>query len=882
MSKPDADAPKPLYFTFGNHMHWVDMQWLWGYQVLPDCVRDMLHLCRETGARGNVNFDGIGYEKLAAEDPGAMDELRAAVRGGLVEIVGASYGQPYGLFHGGESNVRQRIYGARVVRRHFGVWPTSFWEEEFDFFPQLPQILAGCGFRAASLFFQWTWHTPHVPLEEVPLVRWKGVDGTVLPALARTELCLHQWPEDFDGRLDSPLVAESPRPVVQQWLELMPSPDWMCRSEVLLPRLKELFADERFELRPRTLGELAAELDGPDVPERAYGMDDVWHGMSLGKNGDYMVRLSAEVEEDILTAEVAVTIAGLLGRPYPSWDVYPTWELDEAWRELLAAQHHDNHECEGLCGSIGERSFERAGGLAEDVLDRTLELLASRAGASGGKMLLFNPLGWDRRAVAGGQEVGTVPAFGYRVFDPSELAARPRPIEVIEADGTLELRLGDQFVSVSRTSGGVLAVGAGGRRIDLPAGRTATASVGIEGERVALVPDRVAVEQDQDTGEPFLLVSGEVRGVRFEHLVLLGSDHDGIDLLLRFESMGRFDPGYGGALVLDVDAPTGDGRVLADTPYAVGEVEASASHQRKYPSGDWMTSPQWFETVPRPFTATSLVDLIDIEGAGLLVLHDGSQAWQRTGRRGGCGPEPLRPLGRGSLPRNGRGAVPPRGFMVPWNTATACAERRNSGGRCSVPKCRSRRGRSAPVEFAPFDIEGSGVLATALYREHQKAGEGLANWFGEGVRNPFVLRLVEADGNAARARLRLPGPIERIAKTSLLGVIEQELEVEPDLSGTDDSRVIATVDLRPHEIATIMFDSVPGRHVPRNLDDPPPSGLGDCAPDGRRRLNRVRIERTSGLPPERGRGRPPGSDGRPRRDPISLGCRMIRGSGRRR
>ena len=42
-------VPKPLYYTFGNHMHWVDMQWLWGYGVLPGCVADMLHLCRETG-----------------------------------------------------------------------------------------------------------------------------------------------------------------------------------------------------------------------------------------------------------------------------------------------------------------------------------------------------------------------------------------------------------------------------------------------------------------------------------------------------------------------------------------------------------------------------------------------------------------------------------------------------------------------------------------------------------------------------------------------------------------------------------------------------------------------------------------------------------------
>ncbi len=125
----------PLYYTFGNHMHWVDMEWLWGYDALPGSARDMLRLCEEAGVKGNMNFDGIGYEKLAAEAPETLIALREAVVAGTIEVVGASYGQPYGLFHGGESNVRQRVYGVRAVLRLLGVRPRSFWEEEFDFFP---------------------------------------------------------------------------------------------------------------------------------------------------------------------------------------------------------------------------------------------------------------------------------------------------------------------------------------------------------------------------------------------------------------------------------------------------------------------------------------------------------------------------------------------------------------------------------------------------------------------------------------------------------------------------------------------------------------------------------------------------------------------------
>jgi hypothetical protein len=44
----------------------------------------------------------------------------------------------------------------------------------------------------------------------------------------------------------------------------MPSPDWMCRSELMLPPLRRLLARDDLEVRPTTLR--AALLDGPDGP----------------------------------------------------------------------------------------------------------------------------------------------------------------------------------------------------------------------------------------------------------------------------------------------------------------------------------------------------------------------------------------------------------------------------------------------------------------------------------------------------------------------------------------------------------------------------------------------------------------------------------------
>jgi len=90
-------SPTPrrtVYYTFGNHNHWVDMVWNWGEFVLPASVRDMLYLMDETGAKGNVNFDVVGYEQLAITDPDAFDALKQAIQQGRAEIAGRPTGSP--------------------------------------------------------------------------------------------------------------------------------------------------------------------------------------------------------------------------------------------------------------------------------------------------------------------------------------------------------------------------------------------------------------------------------------------------------------------------------------------------------------------------------------------------------------------------------------------------------------------------------------------------------------------------------------------------------------------------------------------------------------------------------------------------------------------
>ncbi|MCK6477419.1 MAG: hypothetical protein L6Q35_11360 [Phycisphaerales bacterium] len=854
----------PLYYTFGNHMHWVDMQWLWGYDVLPGSVDDMLRLIEETGARGNINFDAIGYEKMAVECPEHLAKLRDAVGRGLVEPVGCSYGQPYGLFHGLESNIRQLIYGVRTTRRLLGVRPRTFWEEEFYFFPQLPQLLAQCGYTGACLFFQWTWHTPEIPMENGSLILWEGADGTRLPALPRNDLNVHQWPEDFDGLLEkvesrgtgqqasrssertSRARAESPAlpdarcpvpdastgpasaPAIVQWLELMPSKDWMCRSEVLLPRLKELMNDPRFEVRPRTAGALIAELLGgralepaADLPARRYTMDDVWHGMTLGKNADAHLRASRETEAILLHAEALSATVSLLGRPYPSWDVYPTWELDEAWRELLAAQHHDNHECEGLCGFVGHHQMQRAQAAAAEVAGRVDRLLRSRSGESDDAFT--NPLGWTLPL-----EHSSVPPFGY-----SSSATDPE-----EEGPDSETDLPDFTVTLGGKPADRVAKGAG-------------------------------KDEDGDPQITWKYAFGEQSVVAAARPM-----ENGWALTVDFrDSTGELPikpgPGFGGALEL-VFSIGPDQKLIADSPGTSDAATPTIAAKRKYPQGDWMTSPQWFEQVNRPFTARSFVDVCGADGSGTLIVHDGSQQWFRDERS-------LRAVLTAYDPWDEqRYGVPGHGvasFVLIRHGPIAHADRVRlateaaDAGRVFATHAAPVGGGTptpadaVPARFGPLEVCGApGVLAHAFFRESMKGGEHFPDWAGHRMArdsggactHPFVIRLVEWNGEPAEVTLKLAGPVAMAAKTNLLGEVLHDgpprradkegggwspsdtgwLTVEPvappewaivngkpiEFRGEPITWSQVRFRMRPREIATIYADMLMGRKEFRDLD----------------------------------------------------------------
>jgi alpha-mannosidase len=634
-------------------------------------------------------------------------------------------------------------------------------------------------------------------------------------------LNVHQWPEDLEPLLASDLPRRLAVPGIVQWLELMPSPDWMCRSELMLPPLRRLLARDDLEVRPTTLrGYLDAAA--AHAVERRYGLADVFHGVSLGKNGDLMRRTSRRVEASLQAAEVTATVASRFNRPYARWDVYPAWELDEGWRELLAAQHHDNDECEGLCGHVGRFSYDRARRLADDVADTYGSAIARRTAGPRGRAVVLNPLGWERDALVelpdGVHSLQrALPPFGYRVVDPATATRWSDPTEVVADDASMALARGTLRVRVGRSSGAVEQIWADGHDdglLDEPLGR---ASLVRGGEREPFAD--VAVEGGRDALGAFVRATRRGReGHTITLTVRLAATLDAVDVTWWSPELPRPDGGLAAALATRYCVRDALPEFLHDHPYGVSTIRPRGRYVRKYPSGDWMTSPQWFESVVRPFTALGFVDVRRRGGGGLLIAHDGSQAWSVDDD--GALRQVLslydpwdEDYFAAALSASVR-LVPHRGLA-----AAACWRIAHEHERQVRAFAADGPGGDLPSEHAlaalrPASGDGAaGIAAVALYREDERWGEHHDGYAARGWGHPVVVRLVEFEGRAAAADLLVDGSVARAARTDLLGERAVPLEV-----AVEGGRSRLRVTLGPHQIATIYLDVIEARKEVRDLD----------------------------------------------------------------
>lgn len=152
-------------------------------------------LRRELGSDHPINLliSGSAIDRMAQEHPRSLSLLRQRLAEGRVTLVGGEYEELELPLLSLEDLARQFQRGLETYERFLGHRPRIFGRRRFGLSPGLPQVLKRFGFTGALHF---TLDEGRFPTSSQSKIRWEGIDGTEIEALARVPLPVDR-PDEF-------------------------------------------------------------------------------------------------------------------------------------------------------------------------------------------------------------------------------------------------------------------------------------------------------------------------------------------------------------------------------------------------------------------------------------------------------------------------------------------------------------------------------------------------------------------------------------------------------------------------------------------------------------------------------------------------------------
>ncbi len=141
----------------------------------------------------NVLISGSTLERMAQREPASLSLLKERLEAGSVTLIGGEYEEGELPLMSPEAIIAEIRRGLAVYERYLGQRPTIFGRRRFGLSPLLPQVLKNFGFVAALHF---TLDDGRFPSGNQSKIRWEGIDGSEIDALARVPLEVHR-PENF-------------------------------------------------------------------------------------------------------------------------------------------------------------------------------------------------------------------------------------------------------------------------------------------------------------------------------------------------------------------------------------------------------------------------------------------------------------------------------------------------------------------------------------------------------------------------------------------------------------------------------------------------------------------------------------------------------------
>lgn len=383
--------------------------------------------------RVSLEIEPETWDSVQVRTPADYARFKAIAASPRIEFTNPTYAQPYCYNITGESLIRQFIYGIRKLHAHFpDVELVTYAVEEPCFTSCLPQILRLLDYKYATLKCPNTCWGGYAAAYGGETVNWTGPDGTSIltsPRYGCEELLKGSvWQTTAWGNQPEYLEAcreagiEHPVGMCLQDAGWRNGP-WIGYGDKTRSNSRYVTWREYFE----ELGTVRAAED------YHFPQEDVRAALMWGSQVLQRIAQQVRRSENLLpAAEKMATIARLTA----GYDI-PQAEMDEAWRTLMLAQHHDSwivpynrlHRNGSWADHIAHWTAA-ADSRAETIIGEAQDRMGGARQISGAQASLrvYNTQGFARREVV---EVALPAAWQGYAVDVTDVDG-----DAVEADAT--------------------------------------------------------------------------------------------------------------------------------------------------------------------------------------------------------------------------------------------------------------------------------------------------------------------------------------------------------------------------------------------------------------------------------------------------------------
>lgn len=420
--KRNGDAS--LLVSAIGHAH-LDLAWLWPIrETIRKGARTFSNALMLMEKYPDFKFGASQaqlYQWMKERYPSLYQRLQQRVKEGRWDLLGVTWVEPDTNLIGGESLIRQFLYGSQFFQEEFGQdIPVLFLPDSFGYTAALPQIMRQCGVRYfVTIKLSWDRFNTYPHHSFI----WQGIDGS--------EVLVHMPPE---GTYNSSASPQAVKAAELSYLDKAVSENCLMIYGIgdggggpgvehleRLARMKNLDGIAPVIQEKVTSFFQRLELDHEKL-ERWVG--ELYLGMHQGTYTTQArnKRYNRQLELSLRSLEfLGVMTKFVAGKDYPSQ------KIASIWKELLLYQFHDILPGSSITRVYNEclKRYEVLTDQIRELQDQFLNELIGRIGGAGARqpILLINPLSWDRSEwikVGDRWFCPKVPSMGYKVIDAAD------------------------------------------------------------------------------------------------------------------------------------------------------------------------------------------------------------------------------------------------------------------------------------------------------------------------------------------------------------------------------------------------------------------------------------------------------------------------------